>query len=416
MSNPIAVPGTVVPSGSLTTPGGAQGIQGIQGPTAVSADAGNLATLGSDSLVLVPQSSLWSARLRSFNAISNPTFEVDQRNVGNTVAAIADGVFVQDRWQIRRGGTMVVSAGQNSVAAGINLPGTNFAISRSFLRVTLTTAQASLGASDSLRIAHNAEGSCWRELQNDVHSLQVLVRSSVASLSFGVALRDPTSAHSLTNLVTLGAANTWTLLTLPNLPVWPTGTFVNTPGTVGYLLDITLAAGSTYTSPANSTWQNGVFLGAVGQANFANSPVNSTFDIALVQHEPGSICSTPIDCPFIANLDDCLRYYCKSYPYFTPPGTSSVIAGMQAFTSPLTASSTNAVGPLRFPKVMAKAPTVTLYNDSTGAAGSVRDSTGTAHTCTVGGIGDNGFYALQSINPAITQQWIQFNYAADTGW
>lgn len=31
MSNPIAVPGTVVPSGSATSPGGAQGIQGVQG-------------------------------------------------------------------------------------------------------------------------------------------------------------------------------------------------------------------------------------------------------------------------------------------------------------------------------------------------------------------------------------------------
>jgi microcystin-dependent protein len=51
MANPIAVPGTVVPSGSLTTPGGAQG---VQGPTAVSADAGNIATLGSDSLIFVP--------------------------------------------------------------------------------------------------------------------------------------------------------------------------------------------------------------------------------------------------------------------------------------------------------------------------------------------------------------------------
>jgi hypothetical protein len=50
MANPIAVPGTVVPSGSLTTPGGAQG---IQGPTAVSADPGNIATIGSDSLTLV---------------------------------------------------------------------------------------------------------------------------------------------------------------------------------------------------------------------------------------------------------------------------------------------------------------------------------------------------------------------------
>jgi hypothetical protein len=54
----VAVPGTVVPSGSLTSPGGATGIQGIQGPTAVSANAGNLAQLGTDNLILVPQNTV----------------------------------------------------------------------------------------------------------------------------------------------------------------------------------------------------------------------------------------------------------------------------------------------------------------------------------------------------------------------
>src|SRR5215467_4556604 len=53
----IAVPGTVIPSGVLVTPGGPQGITGLQGPSgpnAVSADAGNQAKLGSDSLIYVP--------------------------------------------------------------------------------------------------------------------------------------------------------------------------------------------------------------------------------------------------------------------------------------------------------------------------------------------------------------------------
>jgi hypothetical protein len=62
MANPIAVPGTNVPSGANVVPGGAQGIQGLtgqSGPNAVSTDAGNIATLGSDNLILVPQSQIW---------------------------------------------------------------------------------------------------------------------------------------------------------------------------------------------------------------------------------------------------------------------------------------------------------------------------------------------------------------------
>jgi microcystin-dependent protein len=47
MANPIAVPGTNVPSGAAVSPGGSQG------PTTVSANANNKATLGTDSLLLV---------------------------------------------------------------------------------------------------------------------------------------------------------------------------------------------------------------------------------------------------------------------------------------------------------------------------------------------------------------------------
>src|SRR5215471_2028348 len=51
-----AVPGTVIPTGSAFSPGGSQGVQGLQGaqgPTVVSTDAGNTATLGSDSKIFV---------------------------------------------------------------------------------------------------------------------------------------------------------------------------------------------------------------------------------------------------------------------------------------------------------------------------------------------------------------------------
>jgi hypothetical protein len=57
MANPTAAPGTVVPSGALLTPTGGQGylgIPGLVGPTVVSTDSGNAATLGSDSRIFVP--------------------------------------------------------------------------------------------------------------------------------------------------------------------------------------------------------------------------------------------------------------------------------------------------------------------------------------------------------------------------
>jgi hypothetical protein len=56
MANPVASPGTVVPSGVNLFPGGAQGIQGLTGragPNSVSGDTGSIATIGSDNLISV---------------------------------------------------------------------------------------------------------------------------------------------------------------------------------------------------------------------------------------------------------------------------------------------------------------------------------------------------------------------------
>src|SRR6516165_446511 len=87
---------------NFTVPQGTQGPTGPTGPpSGVSTDSGNIATLGSDAKILVPQSAITAMRLRSFNAIGNPNFEVDQRNCGNSVNFPAGGylkTFVNDRW------------------------------------------------------------------------------------------------------------------------------------------------------------------------------------------------------------------------------------------------------------------------------------------------------------------------------
>jgi hypothetical protein len=247
-----------------------------------------------------------------------------------------------------------------------------------------------------------------------------MVRSTVAGLKFGIALRDgaATSTKTLPKLCTIPTANTWTLISLPNLPSFVAaggGTFNQTPGNVGYLLDITLAAGSTITAAANDTWQNGNFIGALGQSNFAASPVNSTFDIGFIQHEPGPLCTTPIDCPFTQNLDECLRYYCKSYDYGIVPGAVSP-NGQCTFTAPSGYSSV--WGTLRFPKLMAKGPVTTIYNPVTGAINSARDQGNNNYATTGGGdVGVSGFANIQ-VSPSLgtAAMPLNFHFTADVGW
>jgi hypothetical protein len=357
---------------------------------------------------------IWSVRLRSFNAIGNPTFEIDQRNVGNTVSGLTTALIC-DRWGVSKSGTMVIASGRSSGAPGIVIPGTNFAITQNFLRVSLTTAQASLASTDNLTIYQFYEGPQFRELSNDVHSMSLLVRSSVANLKFSVCLRDQsTVTKTLVKLCTIPAANVWTLIQLPNLPIWPAGNFTSAPGATGLQLSINLACGANWIAPAADTWQSGNFQGAPGMSNFAGSTAGSTFDIAFVQHEPGAVCSTLMDKPFQQNYDEALRYYCKSYPYNQGIATVST-AGQIAVVTPVSQHPFNYVP---FKKTMAKTPTITAYTVTTGASNSVNDSQAgtTKSIAAVSAPSDNAYsgFQLTAINANVTTY--TWNYIADTGW
>jgi hypothetical protein len=215
-----------------------------------------------------------------------------------------------------------------------------------------------------------------------------------------------TPGKSLTKLCTIPSANTWTLVTLPNIPVWPS------TGTFGFYFGIVLAAGSSITNPVNDTWQNGNFLGVPGIDNFASKPVNSTFDIAFCQQEPGPLCTAPIDKPFVQNYQECLRYYHKSYDYNVAIGTSG--NGEKWMHSD---GAGFAMGSLPFPVLMAKTPNSQVYIAvSPFTAGSV---VGWPTTST---------YVISSIETStksidylqgstiVVANGYRFQYTADTGW
>lgn len=355
---------------------------------------------------------IWSVRLRSYNAIGNPNFEIDQKTIGVGLANPVAGQSWQDRWFCGKAGTMAIKAQQGSGGNPV-VPGTNFRISANYAAITLTTQQTVLGASDHWEMFQYIEGSAMRELISDVHSCSLLVQSSVAGLKFSVTFRDNPVTKSLTKLCTIPNASTWTLVSLPNLPVWPAGNFAFTPGVVGYELRICLAAGSTVTAPAADTWQTGGnFFGAPGQDNFASKPVNSAFFCALVQHEPGSQCSTFMDLPFDQNLMDCTRYFQKSYDIGLAPGAIS----NNGDVSLVNAVTTQSVGPVRFGRRLAKAPTMTAYNPVTGAGNSMRQTGGVDFAVSgFNSVGETGFDSVNATG-LTANSYCRLHYIADTGF
>ena len=416
----VAVPGIVVPSGAQVSPAGPQGVQGVQGvpgPTAVSTDAGNLATIGTDSKILVPQSSIWNMRLRNFNSIGNSNFEVTQRNCGSALTNPASNTFIEDRWSKNGAGTYGITV-QVGSSSGFALPGLPFAISSRYLSVILTAQETTLGAGDFLYFGQMVEGPFTRELIADVSSVSLYCWCN-AALNFGVALRDSAGARSLTKLCTI-PASVYTVVTLPNLPSFNSagGTFNLTPGNLGYYFGITLACGTTYMAPANDTWQNGNFLGAVGQDNFCAKPVNTEFRCVMVQHEPGSVCTNPMDCPFTGpngNLAACQRYFQKSYPYGVKPGSVGN-AGCVIWWSPNAAINYPYVH-IPFKQVMAKTtPTIAGYSTNTGAVNNVYVGAADIAVSSVVSPGDYGFSGFNLASNAAAMSILQAHYTADTGW
>jgi hypothetical protein len=361
-----------------------------------------------------------SVRLRSFNAIGNPNFECNQRWPAGVVTNPNTSFWPVDRWVYQKTAlTAALNIGQASPPMPALVPGTNFRISSQCLSVTLTTAQASLGATDFCLFTQYVEGPSLRELVSDVHSISLLVYTSVAGLKFALTLRDTALTRTLTKLCTVSSANTWTLITLANLPLWDAGaTWSVLPGVAGYNINICLAAGTSQIAPAADTWQSGNFLGAPGMSNFLSSPTSSTFYCAAVQHEPGAVCTQLMDLPFSGpngSLQACQRYYQKSYDYATAVGATANVAGMASF--PQSAAGTAAYAPVQFKQTMAKAPTVTLYNHSTGAAGSVQDAAAVNHTgAAASTVGQNGFYAITFTTATTAAMAVFAHYISDTGW
>ena len=90
-------PGATGPTGATgpqgpTGPAGSNGATGPAGPTAVSADAGNSARLGGDSLIYVPPASGMGD-----NRLINGDMRIDQRNNGASGTAVC--AYTVDRWQ-----------------------------------------------------------------------------------------------------------------------------------------------------------------------------------------------------------------------------------------------------------------------------------------------------------------------------
>jgi len=188
-----------------------------------------------------------------------------------------------------------------------------------------------------------------------------------------------------------------------------------TAGAIGYVLSLTLVAGANYIPQSNGAWVSGNFVGAVGQDNFASNQVGTTFDVAFVQHEPGTSFGGIIDLSFTKNLEDCCRYYQKNGPYATAACQGNYIqVGAVAAANTTTIRSS-----VQFSPRMAKTPTMRMTGSTTTLGQVYIDGVGNvALAASPFGVRDSGIFnlILNANTAAAAGSCVLGDWDADTGW
>jgi len=291
------------------------------------------------------------------NRIINGDMVIDQQNEGASVTINASGANSIDQFL-----AYGVSPGIFTIQQLTSSPPTGFT---HYVRITCSTADASIAAGDYYYLNHRIEGYNIRDFllgtaSAKTFTLSFWVRSSLTGTYTG-AFQNNGTTRAYPFEYTINNANTWEQKTI-TLTGDITGTWLNTNG-LGLHIVWALAIGSTYQSAAN-TWAAGAFYGTSNQVNFMSSNTSRTFDITGIQIEIGSAPTAFEFVPFPLALYRCQRYYEKTFP----PGVAvAQNCGFQrstigyfvwvAGTSPL---QTGAMW--NFMATKRAAPTMTFYN------------------------------------------------------
>ena len=363
--------------------------------------ANNLSDVAS---ALTARGNLGAASVQALAAAGiqiNGDMEVSQWAGAGLLSAING--YAVDGWQVSKNGSLVVSAQQVTDApTGYN----------NSLKVSVTTAQASIGSDDYLVIHQLVEGVRSRKLGFGAAGANYLSVGfwfkSTLTGTYGISVCNGAGNRAHVQNITYGTANVWQRFTL-EFTGDTTGTWAKDT-TAGLDLGITLACGSTFQGTAGA-WAASGIIGTSSQTNGASSTSN-TFQVTGVQLVAGRGLPSDTDAPicrrsFDEELRICKRYYEKSYAYGTIPG--SVISS--CYTHVLDGTNSYATILCPFEVEKRSSPTVVFYSPGTGASGKIYNYSGTADVAaSINGVSEKGVTALVNgvtmTNTSIGVHWI----------
>ena len=280
------------------------------------------------------------------NILINGGMEIDQEHAG---AATTGNVYSVDGWRTDINGTMAVSVQQVADAP----PGFS-----NSLKITVSTAQASLSAGNYTIISQPVEGFRTSRLQfGTAAALSITLgfwTKAHRTGSYSGSIRNAASNRSYPFTFTQNVADTWEYKTV-TIPGDIAGTWVGNTNASALYVIFAVASGTTFTGTAN-TWTASNFLGVTGTTNGV-AATTDVFQITGVSMLPGSIApsaaqSALLKRPYMEELRLCQRYYFKSD---TAGGYGVAVIG-NAYTA-----STYVSGTFAFPARMRALPSCALY-------------------------------------------------------
>ena len=234
------------------------------------------------------------------NYIINGAMMVSQEN-GNTPGTTT-AYYAADMWNVQFSNAGAITFAD--VAARSSAGSTNR------LRLTVTTADASVGAGDYCEIGCAIEGVRAADLNFGLASAKTIViqfgvKAPAGTYSVTIANGASNRNYAAEYVIAAGEANTDVIksVTIPGdvTGTWPTG------NVAGIYLQWSLMCGSTYAIAPN-TWSATTTIGSSNQFNFmgTNGNVFELFDVSLTE---GNV-APPFQVPdYASELEACRRYY-----------------------------------------------------------------------------------------------------------
>ena len=238
------------------------------------------------------------------NLIINGAMTVDQRHDGSSFTVVngnATTGVIADRFRVNETSGAVLT-GQRVADAPVGFEYSS--------KLTVTTADASLGATEFHRVIQPIEGQNishqgWGTSNAKTLTLTFYVKSSVTG-QYYVSVFNNAADRTLLKGYTISSANTWEKKTITIIGD-QAGTWLTT-NAVGIHLMWSLGTGSTYQSNTLDAYQAGFFMAKSDQVNLAATN-SSTWQLTGVQLEIGDLAS-PFEHEDIGTtLRKCQRYY-----------------------------------------------------------------------------------------------------------